>query len=108
VAGPPVAPSSVVTPGVAAVSELATVLNAMREAHAPVAVPSPERVDVPSPLYDFRARQGWQPEREAIRTGSWPVSFIPLFSPLTQEALELAERRRGSVKQLRRRASAAA
>lgn len=56
-----------------------------------VAVPSPERLDVLKPLYDFCAQRGWQPEGEAIRVGSWPVQFIPVFSPLTREALELAE-----------------
>lgn len=28
---------------------------------------------------------------EAIYVGAWPVQFIPVFSPLTQEALEQAE-----------------
>ena len=97
--------------------EIATVLNAMRDAGVIldyalfgavaqmrytepvatfdaavlVAVPSPERLDVLRPLYDFCARLGWQPEGEAIRVGTWPVQFIPVFSPLTREALELAE-----------------
>jgi hypothetical protein len=56
-----------------------------------VAVPSPERLDVLSSLYDFCARQGWHPEGEAIRIGNWPVQFIPVFNPLTREALQLAE-----------------
>jgi hypothetical protein len=99
------------------VKELATVLNAMREAGVildyalfgataqmrytePVAtfdadvlvgMPSPERLDVLGPVYEFCAAQGWQPEGEAIRVGSWPVQFIPVFSALTQEALEQAE-----------------
>lgn len=97
--------------------EIATVLNAMRDAgvildyalfgavaqmrytepvatfdaDVLVAVPSPERLDVLGPLYDFCVRLGWQPEGEAIRVGAWPVQFIPVFSPLTREALELAE-----------------
>jgi hypothetical protein len=99
------------------VKEVATLLNAMREAgvildyalfgaaaqmryteavatfdaDVLVAVPSPDRLDVFRPLYDFCARLGWQPEGEAIRVGAWPVQFIPVFSPLTREALELAE-----------------
>jgi hypothetical protein len=99
------------------VKELATLLNAMRDARVildyalfgaaaqmrytePVAtfdadvlveVPAPERLDILKPLYDFCARRGWQPEGEAIRVGNWPVQFIPVFSPLTREALELAE-----------------
>lgn len=97
--------------------ELATLLNAMREAgvilnyamfgavaqmrytepvatfdaDVLVAVPEPERLDILAPLYSFCAQQGWHPEGEAIRVGAWPVQFIPVFSPLTQEALALAE-----------------
>lgn len=56
-----------------------------------VAVPSPERLDVLRPLHDFCAQRGWQPEGEAIRVGAWPVQLIPVFSPLTREALALAE-----------------
>jgi hypothetical protein len=104
-------------PRIGEVKELATLLNAMREAgvildyalfgataqmrytepvatfdaDVLVAVPSPERLDVLRPLYDFCARQGWLPEGEAVRVGSWPVQFIPVFSPLTRQALELAE-----------------
>jgi hypothetical protein len=99
------------------VKELATLLNAMREAgvildyalfgaaaqmrytepvatfdaDVLVAIPAPERLDVLKPIYEFCARQGWHPEGEAIRVGSWPVQFIPVFSPLTGEALEQAE-----------------
>jgi hypothetical protein len=108
---------SVVLSRITHVKELAMLLNAMREAGVVldyalfgaaaqmrytepvatfdadvlVAVPTPDRLDVLSPLYDFCARQGWQPEGEAIRVGSWPVQFLPVFSPLTREALELAE-----------------
>jgi hypothetical protein len=108
---------SVVPPRITDVKELATVLNAMRDAGVVldyalfgaaaqmrytepvatfdadvlVAVPSPERLDILRPLYDFCARLGWQPEGEAIRVGAWPVQFIPVFSPLTREALEMAE-----------------
>jgi len=56
-----------------------------------VAVPSPQRLDVLRPLYDFCAQRGWQPEGEAIPVGAWPVQFIPVFSPLTREALALAD-----------------
>lgn len=33
------------------------------------------------------------PERlgESVRVGAWPLQFIPVFSPLTQEALETAD-----------------
>lgn len=104
-------------PRIGGVKELATLLNAMRDAGIvleyalfgaaaqmrytePVAtfdadvlveVSSPERLDVLTPIYDFCAGQGWHPEGEAIRVGSWPVQFIPVFSPLTREAVESAE-----------------
>jgi hypothetical protein len=56
-----------------------------------VAVPSPEELDVLKPLYEFCAARGHRAEGEAVRVGAWPVQFIPVFSPLTQEALEQAE-----------------
>ncbi|MGH9363712.1 MAG: hypothetical protein ACRD1B_00385 [Thermoanaerobaculia bacterium] len=56
-----------------------------------VAVPSPERLDALQSLYEFCAARGYQPEGEAVRVGAWPVQFVPVFSPLTQEALALAE-----------------
>jgi hypothetical protein len=56
-----------------------------------VSVPSADRVDVPSPVYEFCKKCGYMPEGEAIRVGSWPVQFVPVFSALTREALEQAE-----------------
>ena len=56
-----------------------------------VVVPSTERLDVLSPLYDFCARKGYNLEGESVRVGAWPVQFIPVFSPLTREALEQAD-----------------
>ena len=56
-----------------------------------VGVPSPERVDVLSPLYEFCAKRGYLPRGEAIQVGDWPVQFIPAFSDLTREAMEKAE-----------------
>jgi len=44
-----------------------------------VSVASPERMDV-------LAAEG-----EAIRVGAWPVQFVPVFSPLTREAMEQAD-----------------
>jgi hypothetical protein len=99
------------------VKEVATLLNAMRAAgvianyalfgaaaqmryteavatfdtDVLVAVPSPEQLDMLRPLYDFWAQRGWQPEGEAIRVGAWPVQLIPVFSPLTREALAQAD-----------------
>lgn len=61
------------------------------DAHVLVAVPSPEKLDALKPLYEFCAARGHRPEGGAVRVGAWPVQFIPVFSPLTQEALEQAE-----------------
>ncbi len=56
-----------------------------------VVAPSPERPDVLGGIYEFCARKGYRPEGEAIRVGAWPTQFVPVFSPLTREAVEQAE-----------------
>jgi len=56
-----------------------------------VAVPDPQRIDVLKPIYEFCTTRGYRPEGESVRVGDWPLQFIPVFSPLTQEALEEAE-----------------
>ena len=56
-----------------------------------VALPPSEGLDVLSPVYEFCAAKGYRPEGEAVRVGAWPVQFIPVFSPLTREALEQAD-----------------
>jgi hypothetical protein len=56
-----------------------------------VAVPSPGRLDVLAPIYDFCRARGYEPEGEAIRVGGWPVQFVPLFNELTEQALAAAE-----------------
>src|SRR5712692_11113370 len=56
-----------------------------------VAVPSPDRIDVLGGIYKFCATKGYRPEGEAVQIGGWPVQFVPVFSPLTREALEKAE-----------------
>jgi hypothetical protein len=56
-----------------------------------VEVPSAERLDPLAAIYRFCAERGYQPEGEAVRVGAWPVQFIPVFNPLTEEALERAE-----------------
>ena len=97
--------------------ELAQLLNGMREAGVisdyalfgaaaqmrytePVATldadvlvnaPGPEGLDKLGPIYQFCATKGYHPEGEAMRVGAWPVQFVPVFSPLTREALEQAE-----------------
>jgi len=56
-----------------------------------VALPSPERMDVLSPVYEFCTGKGFLSEGEAVRVSAWPVQFIPVFSALTREALEHAD-----------------
>ncbi len=56
-----------------------------------VVVPSPDRPDVLTGIYQFCAAKGYHPEGEAIGVGAWPTQFIPVFSPLTREAVERAE-----------------
>jgi len=56
-----------------------------------VAVPQPERLDALSDIYAFCVARGYPAEGEAIRVGAWPTQFVPVFSPLTREAMEQAE-----------------
>jgi len=56
-----------------------------------VAIPSDERLDVLSAIYEFCSRKGYRPEGEAVRIGAWPVQFVPVFSALTVEAVERAD-----------------
>jgi hypothetical protein len=55
-----------------------------------VAVPAADRLDALSGIYAFCAARGYRPEGEAIRVGAWPAQFVPVFSPLTQEAMDQA------------------
>ena len=50
-----------------------------------VVLPSVEGLDVLAPVYEFCARKGYAPEGESVRVGAWPVQFVPIFSPLTQD-----------------------
>jgi hypothetical protein len=56
-----------------------------------VTLPPPQGLDLLGPIYEFCAARGYQPEGEAIRVSAWPVQFIPVFSGLTDEALQQAE-----------------
>jgi hypothetical protein len=56
-----------------------------------IALSSPERLNVLTPVYEFCSAKGYPPEDEAVQVGAWPVQFIPVFSPLTCEALQQAE-----------------
>lgn len=55
-----------------------------------VAVPAADRLDALSGIYEFCAARGYRPEGEAIRVGAWPAQFVPVFSPLTEEAMTQA------------------
>lgn len=56
-----------------------------------VAVPSPDRIDVLTPIYEFCAAHGYHPDGEAIKVGSWPVQFMPAFSHLAEVAMKEAD-----------------
>jgi hypothetical protein len=56
-----------------------------------IGVPSPDRLDLLAPVYDFCARKGYLPEGEAIRVGAWPVQFVPAFDGLVLEAMKEAD-----------------
>jgi len=56
-----------------------------------VAVPTSDRLDVLSPIYEFCASRGYHPEGESIKVGAWPVQFIPTFSELTAAAMKNAD-----------------
>ena len=56
-----------------------------------VAVPSPDRLDVLAPIYAFCRARGYHEDGESVRVGAWPVQFVPVFSPLTRDALDTAE-----------------
>lgn len=56
-----------------------------------IAVSQPDRLDLLGDIYAFCAAKGYLPEGEAVRVGAWPVQFVPVFSPLTREAMERAE-----------------
>lgn len=56
-----------------------------------IAVPPQPGLNILSSVYEFCSKKGFQPEGEAIKVGAWPVQFIPVFSPLTLEAMEKAE-----------------
>jgi hypothetical protein len=64
---------------------------ATRDADVLVTVPGPERLNKLSPVYRFCATKGYHPEGEAVRVGAWPVRSMPVFSPLTREAVEQAD-----------------
>lgn len=48
-------------------------------------------LDLPRPVYDFCRARGCREEAELMRVGVWLVQFIPVFNPLTEEALKEAQ-----------------
>lgn len=68
-----------------------TAAVATLDADVLVAVPSPDRLDLRAPIYQYCRDRGLEPEGETIRVGAWPVQFVPTFSPLTTEAMETAD-----------------
>lgn len=41
-----------------------------------------------SPVYDYLSRLGYTAEEEVINIEGWPVQFLPVYNPLTEEAME--------------------
>jgi hypothetical protein len=56
-----------------------------------VSVAQTDRLDILTPIYEFCTNRGYVPEGEAVCIGSWPVQFIPVYDPLTREALDQAD-----------------
>lgn len=56
-----------------------------------VATATPDHLDPLGAIYDYCRNRGYAPDGEAVRVGAWPVQFIPVFSPLTAEAVDRAE-----------------
>jgi hypothetical protein len=50
-----------------------------------------DSLDVLKPVYEFCTDRGFTPDKETIRVGEWPVQFIPVFNPLTEDAVREAE-----------------
>jgi hypothetical protein len=49
------------------------------------------RLDVLGPICAFCRARGYHEEGKSVRVGAWPVQFVPVFSPLTLDALNAAE-----------------
>lgn len=52
---------------------------------------SPSGLISASPIYTYLAARGYRAEGEAINIAGWPVQFLPVFNPLTDEALTMAQ-----------------
>lgn len=56
-----------------------------------VVLPEDSALIALSTIYRYCEARGYLPQGEAIQVGNWPVQFIPVFSPLTEEAVREAE-----------------
>jgi hypothetical protein len=56
-----------------------------------VALPAAAGLDILRGIYDFCTGRGYRTQGEAVLVGAWPTQFVPVFNPLTQEALAQAE-----------------
>lgn len=43
-----------------------------------------------TPIYDYLTQRGYSPQGETIMIENWPVQFLPVYNPLTEEALAQA------------------
>ena len=67
-----------------------TELVATLDADVLVAVQGPDRLDLLSEIYAFCFERGYTAEEESILVVVCPTQFVPTFSPLTEDALDLA------------------
>ena len=50
-----------------------------------------ESLTILAPLYDYLIERGYEPKGEYIYIEGFPVQFLPVFNPLTEEAVERAQ-----------------
>ena len=55
-----------------------------------VELPGKHGLDVLAPIYAYCRSRGLSSQGQWIRVGSWPVQFIPPYSPITEAALREA------------------
>ena len=56
-----------------------------------VVLPEDSALNALSTIDRYCEARGYSPQGEAIQVGNWPVQFIPVFSPLTEEGVREAE-----------------
>src|SRR5436305_999856 len=47
-------------------------------------------LDFLSPIYEYLTKRGYKAEGVMVNIEGWPVQFLPLYSPLIEEAVEQA------------------